>query len=438
MKVAFVCQYFDMVLPPHQNSVGIWTYEVARRLHEQAEPTVIARRSLGAPGRAWQDGASFEFVSCAPVRLWNAASRLWTLAGSRADPLFSQRFYALDYRSQVMRRLRKHQPDIVHLQNFPQYALAIRRAVPNAAIILHMHCNWLDQLDYTAMKESVAAVDLIAGCSEHVVMGARRRFADLGARFAVLPNGVVVEPSIRTHARSTGETVLFVGRVSPEKGLHTLLEAWSRVVAARPAARLDIVGPLTQIPRDLLVDLSDDPDVLALSRFYRRDRGDQTYYYSTLRAAIPPELAHTISFCGYEPHDRVMARCATSAVLVCPSLSESFGMSLIEALSVGTPVVATRAGGMPEIIAATGGGLLVDKNNPGKLADAIIQMLASPKLREEMGDIGAVRVADLYSWSRVTDLTLDLYRLAISQQSIKYDKPSSDRMSEPNSCGEQR
>jgi glycosyltransferase involved in cell wall biosynthesis len=411
VRVAFVCQHFDSVLPPHQSSIGIWTYEVARRLGADCEATVIGRRPRGGSGNLNVDGVKVELVPCLPMRTWAEASRVWNIVQPRRKPLFAHSFYALDYLAQVMRQIRRLAPDVVHLQNFPHHAPAIRRAAPNAAIILHMHCDWLVQLDRDTMARGVRAADLVVGCSGHIVAAARKHFADTGIPFAVLPNGAPV--LARTTSRPVPGRVLFVGRLSPEKGVHTLLTAWPKVVAARRDARLDIVGAGGEIPREFLVDLSDDPDVLDLSRFYPRGRAFRGSYEAALRGMIPSQLAHTVTFIGQETHERVIQRCADASLLVNPSLSESFGMSLVEALATGTPIVATRAGGMPEIVQATGGGVLVQKNNPDELADAIIRLLDDPDARAELGRRGAHRVAELYSWARIAALTQGLHGKAL-------------------------
>ncbi len=413
MKVVFVCQHFDEVLPPHQNSIGIWTYEVARRLAASNEVTVIASRPRREPLRCDIDGLNVQFLTCAPVRLWGAASRFWNYVWPHS-PLFTRSYYAIDFLMQAVRRIRQLAPDVVHLQNFPQYAPIIRRAMPNATIVLHMHCDWLVQLDFREMTEAVAACDTVVGCSSHVIDTARRRFSKSGVLFAVLPNGAPVERLASVRTRRSPAKVLFVGRVSAEKGVHTLIDAWPKVVAVHPQARLDIVGPPAETPREFLVDLSDDPDVAGLSRFYDRGNAYKGSYNAALRAMVPPHLGHTINFAGSEPYDRLLERYAGASLLVNPSLSESFGMSLVEALAAGTPVIATRAGGMPEIVEATGGGLIVEKNDPDALAAAINRLLADPEEAAAFGRRGEQRVAERYSWPRVTEQTRSIYGQALS------------------------
>jgi glycosyltransferase involved in cell wall biosynthesis len=183
-----------------------------------------------------------------------------------------------------------------------------------------------------------------------------------------------------------------------------------------PDAKLDIVGPAAETPREFLLDLSDDADVRDLSRFYRGGRSYAGSYDAALRGMIPGHLQHTVTFVGAEPYDRVMKRYAGASLLVNPSLSESFGMSLIEAQAAGTPVVATRAGGMPEIIDATGGGVIVDKNDPDALADAMVQLLSDREVRETMGQRGAQNIANLYSWQAIASRTSALHAQALSHR----------------------
>lgn len=415
MKVAFVSQHFDFVLPPDQTSVGIWTREVSRRL--RADVTVIARRPRGLTNHTTLDGTRMEFLSCAPSWVWAKAAQGWSHFLPRARPLFAHAAYAFDYYFRAIQQLRALAPDVIHLQNFPLLAPAIRQAVPGAVLVLHMHSDWLAQLDRSVIRRSLAAVDVVAGCSGHVISAAHARFPEAHPDFAILPNGASVKQDAGSSCRDP-QRVLFIGRVSPEKGIHTLLEAWPRVVAACPTAHLDIVGPPAETPREFLIDLSDDEEVRGLARFYRGGADFRGSYVAALHDMIPPQLASTVTFVGHEPHQKVLERCARATLLVNPSFSESFGMSLVEALAAETPIVATMVGGMPEIVHATQGGLLTKNNDPENLAAAIIRVLRDPKLAREMGSRGRRRVAELYSWERVAVLTQELYAKARARRGL--------------------
>lgn len=418
MRIVFLSQYFDEVLPPEQNSIGIVTYEIARRLAADADVTVLSRAARGEPRRSIVGGAVFERLACAPPRVWTHASRVCQRLLPASRPLYVQGIYALDYILLAMRRIRQLAPDVIHVQNLPQHLPMIRRAAPDAAIVLHMHCDWLAQFDRRAMARAVAAADMVVGCSQHVVQTALGRHAGAGVSFAVLPNGVDVSEPQPTQHRDP-QRVVFVGRVSAEKGLHTLLDAWPSVVKLHPGARLEIIGPAAETPRQLLIDLSDDRQVLDLARFYPGGAAFKGSYAAALRAMIPDAVAHTVTFTGHLPHARVQQRIAGAGLLVNPSLSESFGMSLIEALRVGTPAVATRVGGMPEIIETAGAGALVPMNDPVALAAAISDVLATPAASAEAARAAAERVSERYSWPHIADLTRRLHLEALAARAAR-------------------
>ena len=418
MRIAFVSQALDSVLPPNQNSVGIWTYQTALHLAPRHEVLVLSRRGRGLPKQSESGGVRFDFVPVLPGRLWDAAGRARRALGLGGTHFFARPYYRAEYVAQCIRRLRAFKPDVIHVHNFVNHLPAFRRSFPDAVLVIHMHCDWLVELDREETARNLGAADIVVGCSDHVAQSARRRFPELRQPFANLPNGIGPAPA-RASGPGANETVITVGRVSPEKGVHVLLEAWAQVRAARPRAELRIVGPMAVCPRELLVDLSTDPDVQALSRFYPERGRPHRPYGETLRAMVPEAQAASVHFVGSEPHARVLERFQEAAVLVSPSLSEAFGMSLVEAMAAGTPVVASRVGGMTEVVEKTGGGLLVTKADPAALAAAIIQLLEDPGLRERLGGEGRARVSELYGWNSVAATAETLYAEAAAGRRVR-------------------
>jgi glycosyltransferase involved in cell wall biosynthesis len=96
-------------------------------------------------------------------------------------------------------------------------------------------------------------------------------------------------------------------------------------------------------------------------------------------------------------------------VQVVPSWAESFGLVTLEALVRGVPVVATTAGGTPEIVRDGREGLLVPPGDPATLADRVDRLLASTELRRAMGEAGRERVERRFSLDRMVDATVDVY-----------------------------
>jgi glycosyltransferase involved in cell wall biosynthesis len=100
-----------------------------------------------------------------------------------------------------------------------------------------------------------------------------------------------------------------------------------------------------------------------------------------------------------------------SDVFVFPSVwNEPFGMPVIEAMACGIPVVATKSGGIPELIEDGRSGLLVDRDDSDALADAILRLLNDNNLRESIGKVGRERVIEKFTWDRVANDLLKQYQ----------------------------
>ncbi|CAN5381898.1 glycosyltransferase family 4 protein [soil metagenome] len=119
--------------------------------------------------------------------------------------------------------------------------------------------------------------------------------------------------------------------------------------------------------------------------------------------------------------DEDLAALLASAEVMCvPSLYEGFSLPTVEAMSCGTPVVASRAGALPEVVGADGDcALLVEPGDPEALASAIRDLLDSPDLRARLGSAGRQRALDRYSWTSVAQATVDAYGEAIEDAHAK-------------------
>jgi glycosyltransferase involved in cell wall biosynthesis len=412
MKVAIVAQPFEGVLPPGQTSIGIWTYETAPRLArlDGTEVVTYSRRFRHSRnGRSVRiDGVTHRFIRSGPNRVWDKVGQLADrVLRNRRYPSYARAWFHGLYALQVGLDARRRGCDVVHVQNWTSLVPIIRLLNRRAVVVLHMHCEWLSQLDRRQMRRRIARTDLVLGCSEHIADEMRRAFPDLADKFAVLPNGVDPQRFVPAPDGSAGEeaepTIVFVGRVSPEKGVHDLLTAMERIVARRPKVRLQLIGPVGAMPADRIIGVSDDPGVVALAAWYVADYGSQ------LRQMMSPEVAARVEFTGPLPHDEVVEHIQRCRVLVNPSYSESFGMSLIEAMACARPVVATRVGGMPTIVDEGQTGLLVGRADPVSLADALLDFLDDPDRADEMGRNGRARVEARFSWDVIARMAHESY-----------------------------
>ncbi len=418
MKVAFVNQPWDtVVLPVQSGSIAIWTYEVARRLVPSCDVIIYARRNRHQKQVEGYEGVQYRRVSVATIRVVNKFLKLFSKIHNNW-PFFSSRLYCLGYALRVAMDLKEQQCDVVHIPNFSQFVPIIRAFNPSIKIVLHMHCEWLTQLDPAMIARRLSQVDLVVGCSEYITEKIRKRFPQFASRCQTVFNGVDVEhflakTGISEIKDNSTKRILFVGRISPEKGLHVLLDAFQTVAAHYPQAQLEIAGPQKPTPIEFLIALSDDPKISELASFAPES------YFAHLQGKLSPNTASQISFSGHVQHLELPDYYRKADVLINPSFSEAFGMSLVEAMAAGVPVIATRVGGMTEIVEEGRNGLLVESGNASALAEAILQLLSDDDLRESMGKAGHQRSLELFSWERIAENLLNQYRhISESQEQI--------------------
>jgi glycosyltransferase involved in cell wall biosynthesis len=183
-------------------------------------------------------------------------------------------------------------------------------------------------------------------------------------RVSVLPNPAPEVPELpsrdelRTELGLAGNVLVFAGRLGPQKALGVLLDA----LVAAPDVALAVAG--------------DGPERAGLER-RARELG----------------LDGRVSFLGTVPRARVLRLFRAADASVLPSAWENFPHTVVEALAVGCPVIATAVGGVPEIVRDGENGLLVAPRDASALAAAIARFFADPDLRARLAQAGPGSVA---------------------------------------------
>jgi len=214
------------------------------------------------------------------------------------------------------------------------------------------------------------------------------RLAGIGLpddRITVIPPAVALSegpteqgwPDEVPHPAAGAPFILCIAALTPEKGLDVLFDAAARLAGEHPSLTWIVLG--------------EGRDRKALAR-RRADLG----------------LEEIVSLPGHIEHPEVVLARAT--LLVQPSRSEGFGSSVLDALALGIPVVASDAGGLPESL-AQGGGLLVPAGDAAALADAIHALLLDPAQRERLSGDGRI-AAEGFSIPRLVSRTVEVYRSA--------------------------
>lgn len=412
LRVAFVNQPWCSSEPPPTSSLEIWSYEVARRIAGEHDVRIFGSASPKAlRTRSFMDrGVSYHFVPTGPdVLARNALAKVRAYRGADWPQVAAGAHYGA-WINRVAWALRRHRPDVIHVHNQLSFVPHLRRFHPRAAIVLHMQSEWLSQLRRPDVERALRATDVVLTCSAHVLDRARSRHGSLIRHELVIPNGVDCERFQPGPASDTDElNVVFVGRVSPEKGCHDLIEAFAMVAPDFPGTRLTLVGSVDALPSQFIVDVSPEPHVKQLQRFYTAGQSD---YWAQLQELIPAALSGRVVATGPISRDEVARTIRSATVLANPSLSETFGMALAEAMACGVPTLATTVGGMPEVVVDGETGFLVPPDSPVELADRLRRLLADKELRLRMGVAGRRRVESHFTWERVASEATRLYESA--------------------------
>lgn len=206
-------------------------------------------------------------------------------------------------------------------------------------------------------------------------------------KIRVVPIGINPEGFELRHANRSGPfTVGFFGRIAPEKGLHVLAEAYqiARQSGELPEARLEAAGYMAPDSKPYLESIQ--------KRLHDAGLGSEFHYRGVL------ERADKISFLrGLD----VMSMPAT--------YDEPKGVSLLEAMACGVPLVQPRRGSFTEIIERTGGGLLVQPDDPQSLANGLLQIARDPNLAQKLSASGFRGVREHYTAAHMADKVLEAF-----------------------------
>jgi glycosyltransferase involved in cell wall biosynthesis len=206
-------------------------------------------------------------------------------------------------------------------------------------------------------------------------------------KMSVVPLGINLkgyEPGWQLHTNCF--TVGYFARVCPEKGLHTLCEAYRhlREKTEFSGATLEAAGYLAPEHKPYLKKIERQMKDWGL--------GQEFQYRGVLDRAQKVDFLRNLN------------------VLSVPSsYNEPKGIYLLEAMANGVPVVQPRRGAFPEILGKTGGGILVEPDDIGSLADGILSLWKDPALAEELGRRGATGVREHYNVARMAHRTLDVF-----------------------------
>jgi spore coat protein SA len=309
------------------------------------------------------------------------------------------------YIQNVGQAVRQFSPHVIDVENRPQFVLTMKRMNPGKRVWLYLHSSTFISPKYISpdhLHKCLQAADKIIVNSEFLRRIIMSKAPEVASNLRVIYPGVEIarfpsqysaegaakrEDLRKKRGLSGKKVVLFMGRLIPLKGVHHLLKIVPQLAKSNPNLVVVIVG----------------------SPFYGSHR--KTAYVRTLEKLGRKSPGH-VRFVPYVPHTEVPGWMLVADVAVVPSgQREAFGLVNVEAMSCGVPVVATRAGGMKEIIRNGITGYLV---NPAKveseLKEKLDLLLRDKQLRQKLGRNSRERVEQTFTWRHTADRWVKLMK----------------------------
>jgi len=308
-----------------------------------------------------------------------------------ADHQSKELFKLLDW-------LRKQSPpDVVNLPNALLIALAgpIRRLLKRPICVTlqgeNLFLEGMPQAERTTALEliraNVAHVDGFIAVSDFYADFMRDYLSIPRENIHVVPLGInLTDYGAIHHSHNDQFTIGYFARVAPEKGLHVLADAYRglRMRGELHDARLEVAGYLAPEHRVYLDGIQHQMKAAGLDGEFR--------YHGALDRQGKIEFFRRLD---------LFSMPATYA--------EPKGMSVIEAMASGVPVVQPRWGAFPEMIEKTGGGILVEPNDSESLAQGMLSLWKNPEYARDLGRQGAAGVRTHYHISRMAERALEVY-----------------------------
>ena len=204
-------------------------------------------------------------------------------------------------------------------------------------------------------------------------------------KIAVVPNGIDLQQYGSRGGRDVLRKVVMVANLRPQKGHDVLIDAMPTVLQRFPDARVDLVGSGSEL--------------------------------EALRArARAHGVLHAITFLGHQ--DDVSACLSVNDIFVLPSRSEAFPNAVLEAMASGMPIVASRVGGIPELVEDGHTGFLVASGDAQALADRVCRLMANPPFAARLGETARARVQARYSFDRMVSAFEGIYLAELTRRGV--------------------
>lgn len=373
MNILLVTPFFT----PQTGGVATYLEDLRRFLGQRGHHVIVLR-----------PGESDDIVQCPLTRDDNVYELYMRGPWFPEVPVrgvFATGIYFIPTLFKLARFLRAHRIDLVCAEYplpFMMYLILLRRWSRIKLLVgLHgddvLSLHLLSKLDQIMVRTLVRRSDWVLAHSSSLLEQAERVFGGVKAKSSYLPYGVECE-RIRERARRAQRSeavqarpyILTVAKLYERKGIDILLEAVAHVKQRLGGHRFLIVG--------------DGPEEGKLKRM-----------------AVDLRIDSHVVFLGDVPSREVPVLFQNCEFFVLPSRSEPFGIVLLEAMTLGKAIVATRVGGIPEFIKDGDTGLLIEACDSQALAENILRLLQDHELRSRLGKNGLQWVEARYDYRKL-------------------------------------
>ena len=378
MKILYLIQRFLPYIGGAENHL----HQIARRLPSNYETSII---TFGPHSQKYQ-------VSKIPVRSYQGFRIHWGTG-----------FTTLSHG--MLKDLLRMKPDIIHAHTygFAHTDLASfigkMKNIP-VVVTTHYDRSKADEVSKLLLRElydniigrmTLSIANKILAVTNYEKNFLVSKFYLNDEKISVVPNGVEVDKFwnlpdpqaiISRYGLQKSRVALFVGRIERKKGIQYLLRAAPKIVSEFPDFKILLVGP------------------------------DWGYRNELKKIAKRINIENIVIFAGPLKELDLLKAYNLSEFTILPSLGEATGLTILESMAAGRPIVASRLPTIAEFVIHEKDGMLFEPGNPEKLANSIISLMSNQKLREILIQNGKI-ISEQRDWSKIVKMITDIYKTII-------------------------
>ena len=390
MRICFVCNEYP---PAPHGGIGTFVRTLGTFLARQGHDVSVVGFGANSAGQmTWEDQGVEVTHPRMPMRWFSAGAvnrYAQTAWGGMKRMVLSKT---------VGRLASKRCVDVVEsydwsgpLWRHPLVPLIVRMHGANTA-----HCVYEQRRPSRNLRhferKNLGLADRLVAVSEHIGGLTVRSVGLPNKPYRVIYNAVDTELFRPRDTPRDGNEVLYVGTVNRRKGVEELFKAIPEVLAKRPGTRFRMAGAIS-----------------------KSESGESLDEY--LLGMLPEGCRSSVEFLGRIPHEELPLLYNRAAVCVFPSLAEAFGLTCVEAMSCGRPVVMTNQASGPEIVEDGVSGVLADPRDAKDVAECLLRILDNPELQQRMGKAARQRAEEKFSLHSLAEATLEEYSNAVHNHS---------------------